>query len=137
MSAHNIISILWDLGRFNCKHIQKNIYMKAFGWYFLGWLHLSSLKGDESSQFALVEQKKSDWGQKFFLYKQLRPNNFQFINSSRNLLQGTVTTNQQSLKLNQTKRLQPKVKEKWLVGKVFSLEAIWTNNPLKKLLQRN
>ena len=85
MSAHNIISILWDLGRFipnmhsfNCKKIYKKIFNFCLKLMvdILGWLHLSSLKGDESSQFALVEQKKSDWGQKFLLFKQFRPTTF-------------------------------------------------------------
>ena len=47
-----------------------------------------------------------------FPVQAIQTNNFQFKNLSRNLLQGSVTTNQQSLKLNQTKRRQPKVKEK-------------------------
>ena len=96
----------------------------------LGRLHLSSLKGDESSQYALIEQKKSDWGQKFFLCKQFRPTyNFQFKNSARNLLQGTVTKNQQSLKLNQTKRLQPNVKEKVTGGESFFFRSNLDQQP--------
>ena len=103
----------------------------------LGWLHLSSLKGDESSQFALVEQKKSDWGQKFFLYKQLRPTyNFQFKNSARNLLQDTETKNQQSLKLNQTKRLQPKVKEKMTGGESFFFRSNLDQQPFDETFTR-
>ena len=57
---------------------------------------------------------------------------FQFKNSSRNLLQGTVTTNQQSLKLNQTKRLQPKVKEKMTGGESFFFRSNLDQQPFEE-----
>ena len=53
-------------------------------------------------------------------------------NFSRNLSQGTVTTTQQSLKLNQTKRLQPKVKEKMTGGESFFFRSNLDQQPFEE-----
>ena len=104
--------------------------IKAFGWYFRSTTSFfSERRWKQPICFGWAKEK---WLRpKFLPLQTIQANNFQFKNSARNLLQGTVTTNQQSLKLNQTKRLQPKVKEKMTGGESFFFRSNLDQQPFE------